>query len=556
VDDFEIRQLEGLRAEQEPGRPPRLVGYAIRTNVLSEDLGGFREIVAPEAVTRALERRPDLVALHNHDSSRVLGRLSAQTLRVAQDADGLRFEIDPVPRSARDLVESVRRGDVTSASFAFRTLRDDWDMTTEPPTRTLLDMEIREISVVAFPAFPQTTVALRSLQERREEHRTMPPTATVTPPTAAPTPDPVPPVAPTLAPEFERALSDFSLRALIAGAAGIPGVEWGRERELSQETARRAGRTFQGYAVPLAVFRQPVERRQLTAAGDGGDLVGTTHRGDLYIDRLRAALVIRRLGARVLTGLLGNVDIPRGKDSATSAWVGENTALSPSELKFDKVSLTPKHVGCLSEYSRNMLLQASPEVEELFRADFAEVLARAVDAAAIQGGATDEPDGILSTAGIGDVAMGTNGGAPTWAKIVDLIAEVETKDAAGEAFLTNFKVVKKLRTTLKSGADTASNFIMTDVAGPRMLAGYPLAASSLVPSTLTKGTAENVCSALLFGNFSDLILGYWSELDILVNPYDSTAYPKGNVLVRGFITMDVAVRHPASFAAIKDLLTT
>ena len=94
--------------------------------------------------------------------------------------------------------------------------------------------------------------------------------------------------------------------------------------------------------------------------------------------------------------------------------------------------------------------------------------------------------------------------------------------------------------------------VMTD---PNVLAGYALQASNLVPSTLTKGTSTGVCSALIFGNWSDLILGYWSELDVLVNPYESSAYSKGNVQVRAMATMDVKVRQAASFAAIQDLTT-
>ena len=162
------------------------------------------------------------------------------------------------------------------------------------------------------------------------------------------------------------------------------------------------------------------------------------------------------------------------------------------------------------------------------------------------------PVGILATSGIGNVAGGTNGLAPTWANVIALTAAVEQADATGAGFLTNYKATAKMRTTVKV-ASTDSVMIME---GRDSLAGYPLVATSLVPSTLTKGTASGVCSALIFGNFGDLLVGYWSELDILVNPYESTAYSKGNVQIRGFITMDVKLRHVASFAAIKDLLTT
>src|SRR5262245_34779225 len=137
MDEVEVRHLDGLRADQS-GAQPRLVGYAIRTDALSEDLGGFRERIAFEAVERALARHPDLVALVNHNTDRVVGRQSAKTLRVSQDRDGLRFEVDP-PAHERGLVESVARGDLPGASFAFRTVKDSWDESTTPPTRTLLD---------------------------------------------------------------------------------------------------------------------------------------------------------------------------------------------------------------------------------------------------------------------------------------------------------------------------------------------------------------------------------------------------------------------------------
>ena len=170
ADELEVRHLEGLRADT--GAAPKLVGHAIRVNVLSENLGGFREVITPEAVQRALGRDPDLVALVNHNTDRVVGRRSAKTLRVAQDGDGLRFEVDP-PEHERGLVESVARGDVTGASFSFRTLKDQWDETTTPPTRTMLDFEIRELSVgVPFPAYPQTHVAaLRSLERYQQQSK-------------------------------------------------------------------------------------------------------------------------------------------------------------------------------------------------------------------------------------------------------------------------------------------------------------------------------------------------------------------------------------------------
>lgn len=354
---------------------------------------------------------------------------------------------------------------------------------------------------------------------------------------------------------LDRELRSFSLVRAIAAQLPNSNVDAGRERELSAEVARRSGRQFEGMAVPLSVFHEPVEQRVLTTAapvgGPGSNLIQTTLDGAQFIDRLRNALRVRQLGARVLSGLVGNLDIPKLKTSATSGWVAENAALTASDHEFQKVSLTPKHAGALTELSRNMLQQPSVDVEALVRADFAAVLAEAVDLAAINGsGSGATPRGILNTSGIGDVAIGTNGGAITWDSVINLIGELDIDNAMGTGFLTNAKVVRSARKTVKVSGQPV--YVME---GPNTLAGYPLAMSNQVPSNLTKGTSNGVCSALIFGNWSDLLLGYWSEFDLLVNPYESTAYSKGNVQVRGMLTMDIAVRYPESFAAIKDLTT-
>jgi HK97 family phage major capsid protein len=356
---------------------------------------------------------------------------------------------------------------------------------------------------------------------------------------------------------LDEELRSFSLVRAIASQ--VPDlrdkIDTGREIELSAELARRAGRPFQGIAVPLAVFHQRIEQRVITTAlpggGPGSNIIATDHLGNQFIDRLRAALRVRQLGATVLSNLVGNVDVPRLKASATAGWVAENSALTASDQQFDKVQLTPKHCGAITEFSRNMLMQSSPDIEQLVRNDFRALMAEAVDRVAIKGGGSNEPTGVLGTSGIGSVAMGANGGPITWSAAVDVIAEVEIDNAMGSAFLTNSKVVKSARKTAKV-ASTDSVMVMEE---PNALAGYPLGSTNLVPSDLTKGTSSGVCSALIFGNWADLLLGYWSELDVLVNPYESTAYSKGNVQVRGMLTMDVDVRHPESFAAIQDLTT-
>jgi len=170
-DPVEIRVVEAgeLRVESR-GVAPVLRGYAIVYNRLSEVLGAFREQIAPEAMARTLAEGVDLRALVDHNPEKPLGRLSAKTLRVESDAHGLRVEIDPPQTSyGHDIVESIRRGDVTGMSFAFRTMPegDRWDLSATPPLRTVTDMLVREVSVVTFPAYPETEVAMRSLEAVR-----------------------------------------------------------------------------------------------------------------------------------------------------------------------------------------------------------------------------------------------------------------------------------------------------------------------------------------------------------------------------------------------------
>ena len=338
---------------------------------------------------------------------------------------------------------------------------------------------------------------------------------------------------------FDTECRKFSITRAIASRMDAD-VDAGREREISQEIARRTGRNFDGIAVPMEIFEQRVLTTDAPAAGPGSNIVSTDHRGDLFIDRLRAALRIRGLGATVLSNLRGNVDIPKLKESATAAWVAENSGLSASDQQFEKVQLTPKHCGALTEFSRNMLLQSSPDIEQLVRNDFAGVLAEAIDQAAISGGGGDEPEGITEISG---TLSGSLAG-PTWAEVLEIIESIEEADNNGTAWLTHPSVVRLLRSTLKESGDAGAGYIME---GAGRLADFPLTSSTLVPKS---GSPEE--GTAIFGKWSDLLIGYWSAFDLLVNPYESTAYSKGNVQVRAMLTADVAVRHPESFVVADD----
>ena len=191
------------------------------------------------------------------------------------------------------------------------------------------------------------------------------------------------------------------------------------------------------------------------------------------------------------------------------------------------------------------------DVEKFVQNDLLMAVMLAVDLAAINGpGSGGAPTGILNTSGIGTVSGGTNGAAPTWANIVGLEKEVavDNADVGKLAYLTNPKVRGKLKTT--ETASGSGQFVWP-VNGSE-LNGYTAGVSTQVPSNLTKGTGTDL-SAILFGNFTDLLIGQWGGLDIIVDPYTRANEGQIKIVTNSF--WDVLLRHPESFAAMVDAIT-
>lgn len=160
-----------VRVDGEGDKTPKIVGHAAAFDKLSNDLYGFREKIARGCFAKTIGK-DDIRALWNHDPSYVLGRNKSGTLRLAEDDKGLAIEIDPPDTQwARDLMVSIKRGDVNQMSFAFRTISDKWeDMDKKTAIRTLLEVDLRDVSVVTYPAYPQTDVKVRSAQEVFESY--------------------------------------------------------------------------------------------------------------------------------------------------------------------------------------------------------------------------------------------------------------------------------------------------------------------------------------------------------------------------------------------------
>jgi HK97 family phage prohead protease len=161
--EIERRNLDiEFRIEQTADKKPKIIGHAAVFNKLSEPMFDFREQIAPGTFAQSI-KKDDVRALHNHDANYILGRNKAGTLKLKEDDIGLAIEIDPPDTQwARDLQESIRRGDVSQMSFGFVALKDEWEYKKKGDTiRTITEVKLFDVSTVVYPAYPQTTVAVR-----------------------------------------------------------------------------------------------------------------------------------------------------------------------------------------------------------------------------------------------------------------------------------------------------------------------------------------------------------------------------------------------------------
>lgn len=353
--------------------------------------------------------------------------------------------------------------------------------------------------------------------------------------------------------------NNFNLvRALNAALTG----DWskaGFEREVSQTLAKRSGRETTGFFMPsdVTMQRDTTPGYFVGQPTQGGNLVATDLRSGSFIDLLRAKAMVTRMGATVISGLVGNVEIPRQTGASTTYWLAEKGDPTESNATFDKVSLKPKTIGALSSVSRNLLLQSSMNVEAFVRNELAVSLALGIDLAALCGtGTNNQPTGIANMSGICTVEGGTNGGSLTFDKLIDM----ETQVATANADVTNMYYLCNAATIgfLKKIKNTSGDYIWKPITEavrngfPGEVNGYAVGRSNQVRSGLEKGTSNN-CHEIYFGNWADLLIGEWGFLEIDVNRYGD-AWKSGGVEIRALQTIDIAVRHPKSFCLFSDAL--
>lgn len=330
----------------------------------------------------------------------------------------------------------------------------------------------------------------------------------------------------------------------------------GFEKEVSDAVAKRTNKSTSGFFIPLDL---PV----MTRTSATGNIAGTSSLGGAgvqtsilsLIDLLRNKMMVRALGATVLSGLQGNISFPRHIVPNTMAWEGENpsTGHAATAATFDNVTLTPRTAMASSAYSRQLLIQESFDVSSFIQNDLATVLAIGLDLAALDGtGSNNQPTGVMRQTGVTAITHGgSNGGIPTWAEMVSYETNVATNNAdiGTMAWLTNPSLRGKLKTVLKSTTAGSTYIWESD----NTINGYRAEASAQVPSNYTFGTSTTVASGVVFGVWSELLIGEWGgALEVIVDPY--TLASQNMVAITQMILADVAVRHPKAFAITKSAL--
>lgn len=377
----------------------------------------------------------------------------------------------------------------------------------------------------------------------------------------------------------EREKRSYSfLRAIRAAVSG----DWsdaGFEREVSQSIAKanKRGSEGKGFFIPgnlpfapseehLRAWQMLGRNQQLRATYQvgtpvtGGNLVATQLLADQWIEVLRNQLVTAMLGARYISGLEGNVDIPRQITQSAAFWVAESGAPAQSEATFDRVQLRPRTIGALSKMSRLMMMQSTPAIEMLAREDLLAVLALGIDLAALSGsGAGNQPVGIVNQPGVNSVIGGTNGADLTFDHLIQLQYATRFGNApqAATGYAMNSKAIGYL-STLKA---TTGQYLWEPQGGltnasPDKVKGRSYAESQQLRSNLSKGTSTGICSELIYGNWQELLIASWGITEIVVNPFGTPAdFAAGDVWLRALQTMDVGVRHGASFSVMSDART-
>lgn len=349
--------------------------------------------------------------------------------------------------------------------------------------------------------------------------------------------------APSESRDFGDLLKRYSLRRAIM--TQIPGNKLdGVEAEVHQELARSSAQAAKGILIP----DQALRALTTTAFATGAALVGTQTLGNQYVELLRNRTVIDRLGVRRLAGLTGNVAIPRATGGATAYWLPDSGTVTAADQALGQLGLTPHKLVAATAFSKDLMAQASLDVEGLVRDDLGKVHAIELDRALMRGtGNAGQPQGIVKVATDASSTI-TFGAAATWQKLLDFESTLATANAllGNVSFVISPATRAKWKNAPKVGS-TFPNFLFENQGafpGDGVVNGY----NAVVTNQVTP--ASTVANQVIFGNFDDAIVATWAGVDLVVDPYSLST--SGQIRIVMTQWADIGIRHAASFVVSTD----
>ena len=475
-------------------------GYAAIFDAVSEDLGGFREKIAPGAFADVLDA--DVRALLNHDPDQLLGRTKSGTLRLEEDPRGLRFELDlPDSPIGENVRAAVGRGDLDGASFRFLVGRESW----EGDLRTVETVEeLHDVTLATHPAYPATSVELR------------------TRPTAESAPDPITERNPEVTEETEP----------TAEAVEVP-EERSAAPTLTTATleATAENRTTAEKVTDALLAVRPGESRALSTADD----LVTTELSAFLFDRLREASVALSTGIQTISTDKAEVSFPKLVSDVAPAWYGEGDEIVATDPAFDTITATPAKLMARIVMSNEVIDDASPSVIEVAQANLVTRLALGLDQGILEGDGTgNAPVGLANVADtLGDTAIGSI----DLDVIADAIGAIRAANANPGAIIVRPEIWTAIQKLKDSGTDRP--LLQPDVAvGARpSLFGVPIYASGVLAED------EGESNILVFDP-SEVYLVRRSEVSVELDR--SRLFDRDQSEMRGRLRADLIVPNPAA----------
>lgn len=493
-------------------------GRAIVFESLSNDLGGFKEIIKRGAISQELVENSDVFARTNHSDDYILARSNKGkgSLTLELKDDGLYYSFEaPNTEKGNELVEHIRRGEISQSSFAFM-------VANEPDAERWIKQDgilVREIYKIGYlgdvapvftPAYDATTVSLRALDKVTELNK----------------------------PEIEEKVDEtnelqtrntnnkkqlntmeFRLLKAINAVANNKTLDETASAVIGAgaEEMRKSGLSYGGQIqLPTSELRSAI-----TVTAEGEDVVAT----DLYdiVEPLRAKNVLVQAGAKFLTGLVGDVQVPiMGAGNVT--WEGETADASDAGIAFTSVKLSPKRLTAYVDVSKQFLVQDSKSAEALIRQDIINAINTKLEATILgtAAGTTSKPAGIFYGKTLNKVT--------DFAGICDLEADVEDANVNGECkYVMSNKAKAAFRGMAKS--NLTNELVMNGGA----IDGTPVLNTSNVPN-----------QDFIYGDFSNLAIGQWGAIDLTVDPYTKAAQGQVRLVVNAYF--DAKVLRESAFA--------